>query len=63
MDAAYERINEIIQSENSNGIPTNRIVIGTIIVGGIHETSNVVDRSQKTLFSEDNINLELTLNT
>lgn len=28
MDAAYELINEIIQSENNNGIPTNRIVIG-----------------------------------
>lgn len=28
MEAAYEYVNDLIQSEKDNGIPSNRIVIG-----------------------------------
>lgn len=31
MEKAYEYIRDLIKSENENGIPTNRIVIGEIL--------------------------------
>ncbi|XP_055316510.1 lysophospholipase-like protein 1 [Sitodiplosis mosellana] len=34
MEAAYEYVNELIQTEKENGIPPNRIVIGGFSMGG-----------------------------
>lgn len=32
MEAAYEYVNDLIQTEKENGIPPNRIVIGNLII-------------------------------